>query len=293
MFIRFGDYTEQIRNYLDNIVDDMCSGLCAEKQDEIIDDYFNDLKEKNYTFYQYLIGMLFTDHYKLLRISEKYDDLDEDDEIFLKLYNDFYSLDDILNYVEEYPNALASFLYNMSEFNSYNYFEKREAWLSCKDELDFLKKFSPLNIFDYLYYCQKYNIAMLKSIYDDYTKIDKSLVGSFETIKSTLNELGLIDEDNYFELASDLLTLYYAITKDEFETVNDNKRRSKLSPIIKKIEDGNYSEILSYMDNDKFLDEILMQVFTNENRELSQDFDDDDTYNETLKKLKSIKSHFK
>ena len=293
MFIRFEDYTEQIRNYLDNIVNNMCSGLCTEKQNEKIASYFNELKDKNYTFYQYLIGMMFTDHYKLLKISEKYDDLDEDDEMFLKLYNDFYSFDDILNYMEEYPNALFSFLYNMSEFNRYDYFEKREAWLSCKDELESLKKFSPLNILDYLYCCQKYNIAMLKSIYEDYTKTDSSLVGSFEIIKSTLKELAIVDEDNYYEIASDLLTLYYAITKDEFETVNDNNRRSKLSPMIKKIEDGNYNEILSYMDNSEFLDEILMQVFTNENRELSQGFDGDDTYNETLKKLKSIKNYFK
>lgn len=293
MFIRFEDYTEQIRNYFDNIVNNMCRGLCTEKQDEIIDSYFNRLKEKNYTFYQYLIGMMFTDHYKLLRLSEKYDDFDEDDEIFLDLYNGFYSLDDVLNYVEEYPDALASFLYNMSEFNGYDYFEKREAWLSCKDELEFLNKISPLNIFDYLYYCQKYNIDMLKSIYDDYTSKNKLLIGSFETIKSTLNKLSVVDEDNYYEITSDLLTLYYVIIKDEFENVDDDNRRSKLSPMIKKIEDGNYNEILSYMDNGKFLDEVLMQVFTNKNRESSQDFEVNDTYNETLEKLKSIKNHFK
>lgn len=50
MLIRVKNDTEQIRNYLDDTIDNMCRGLSEEKQDEIIESYFNELKEKNYSF---------------------------------------------------------------------------------------------------------------------------------------------------------------------------------------------------------------------------------------------------
>lgn len=293
MLIRVKNDTEQIRNYLDDTIDNMCRGLSEEKQDEIIESYFNELKEKNYSFYEQLIGMMFADHYKLIKLSEKYKDMDDEDKLFLDLYDDFHDIDDILNYMEEYPEAIFSFVYNMSEFNSYSYFEKREAWLACKDDLPPLMNMSPLNNLDYLYYCQKYSVETFRTIYDYYTSVDKSLIGSFKIISSTLNELGIVDEDNYYEVASDLLTLYYVIAIDEVISTKDNGKKGKLKRIIKKLENEDYGEILLNMNDDKFLSEIFMLVFDNENRELTQQCANDDIYNDTVKKLTHIKDYFK
>lgn len=179
MLIRVKDDTEQIRNDLDDTIDTMCKGLSEKKQDEIIESYFNELKENNYSFYEQLIGMMLADHYKLMKLSEKYNDMDDEDKLFLNLYDDLHDINDVLNYMEEYPEAIFPFVYSTKEFNSYSYFEKREAWLACKDELPFLMRMSPLNTLDYLYYCQKYSVETFKTIYDDYTSADKSLVGFF------------------------------------------------------------------------------------------------------------------
>lgn len=291
MVIKFFDYTEQIRNNLDDSIDNMCSGLNDDQIDEIIDSYFKELKEKNYELYTNLIGMIFSDHYKLLKYAQRNNEINEEDESFLNLYTDFFDINDILNYVDENPYALESFLWAMSDFNSYDYFEKREIWLSCKEDLDFLFKMSPYNTLDYSYYCQKYTIEMFKSIYDDYTKEDPTLKGSFMTIKDTLLVLKTTDLNNYNEIISDLLTRYYVIAKDQVETTSSNNNNGKFIYMIKELENENLDKILSYIDNGKYLDEILDVVFKNQDRDLNYNGNDDDTYNTTIKKLKYIKKY--
>lgn len=289
MVIKFFDYIEQIRNNLDDSIDNMCGGLNDEQMDIIIESYFKELKEKDYELYTNLIGMIFSDHYKLLKYAQKNNEINEEDEYFLDIYTDFNDIDDVLNYVDGNPYAIESFLWAMSDFNSYDYFEKREIWLSCKEDLDFLFKISSYNTLDYSYYCQKFTVEMFKSMYDDYTKEDPTLIGSFMTIKDTLQTLKQADLNNYNEVISDLLTLYYVIAKDEIETINNNSKNGKFSYMVKELENENINKILSHVDNGKYLDEILNIVFKNQDKNLNYDGNDDDVYATTIKKLKYIK----
>lgn len=294
MLIRFENFTKQIRSYLDEAIDDMCKGLSSDKQDEIIESYFHELKENNYNFYKHLIGMMFSDHYKILKDDERFNHIDDNGKSLLEIYSYFHDIDDVLNYVEDTPNALSDFLYGMSVFNGYDDdFDRRQVWLSCKDDLEFLIKFSPLNVFDYLYYCGKYSVERFKAIYDDYTSTDKSLIGSFEKIKDDLNELKDADPDNYFEVLSELLSLYYITIKDDIDKIKLQQDKDRAKKIIAEIENSSTKEVVKYIDDDKFLDVIFSQVFNSQNKMLDKDYEDDDVYNKTLQKLRSIKNYVK
>lgn len=289
MVIRFENFTDEIRCELENIVEYIHNNSKTEEEtDNKIMILFNYLKQKNYYIYSQITGLLVSDHYKQLLDKNNLEMLNEIEQNQLDLYSELYDNEDVVNFIESNPEILTQLLYEMSEFNFNDYFVKREMILKNKDNFNTLKKFSVFNIFDYLYYCQKYNFEIFKTIYNDYIQNGSTKEEAINVLIATLDELGISDQENYLEILSELLIMYYMISKYELSNFKHIQKENILNKAVNTLEKTQIREIIQKFDNDKFVYEIIKRILNFDNKTINGIIQDK-KYEQTINKLESIK----
>ncbi|MCM1370450.1 MAG: hypothetical protein NC181_00970 [Clostridium sp.] len=291
MVIKFFNLVDQFRNKLINDIEFIYNNFSKSKVDYYISDYFNNIKNQNYFIYTQLVGLLISDNYKILYDKKNFDELDLLDTELFEFFEEIKDNVEIILFIEENPEILGEIINNAIDYNSQDYFTKRKILNSCKNNIEKLKNFSILNIYDYLYYCQKYTPELLKQIFDNALNegIEKEIIEL--DLQCTLEELLQFDIDNYYELISELLVGYYIIGKYK---INFNKE--KLKSLIKTINFLEQSDIINIMDkisycndniNNNFIKEILNGFVEFDSNEIIFQCSDE-IYKNTLDKLKSI-----
>lgn len=293
MAVRFINLNEAFRYQFNDAIDYINDHTATvdELSDVLLQCLFG-LKKDNYELYKNLLGLVASDHYKQL-IDRKICLMpNEYDEEKIKIYEDLYDQEDIITLYENNDNLLIEALLEMYNFNSYGYFYQRQIMLRFKDNFSQLKKFSFFNIYDYLYYCQNYNIDIFKHIYNDNINQGVSKKESIDILIDTLNELGIVDIQNYVDLISDLLLLYYNIIKYEIDNYRHIDKLNMLKKNLLHLEKSDVRDLIKRFNNDKFVSEVLHRIinFRLNNIQLNST---DEVYRHTVKKLESIKRFIK
>lgn len=288
--VRFSNVTEDIRtmiiSHIEYIVDNCQTG---DQINRAILYYFYMMRNNNYKLYKNIIGLIASDHYKMINDLRKYEIDLREDYPYLNLYENISNQDELIYIIEEEPSIILEIITYMNEFNSLDYFEKRESYLNCKDNLNVLFKLSSYSILDYLYYCQKYDFDILNIIYKEQVEILDSKDEAINSLITTMEELFMTDLDNYKDLVVELLSNYYMIGKKQLQRKNKIVKRDYLMKNIRLIENGDIVDILNRLRaNDyKFLIEVLRRNLNGYNENIQ--FNDNDLEKKTLKKIYDIK----
>ena len=300
MTIRFGDIIEQLRmRVIKNMKYILDNSQTSVQSDKAILYYFYMLRQNNNKLYKNIIGLIASDHYKMIKeFMEENINIIEDDFYYLNLYENVSNQDELISIVENDPSIILEIICFMKEFECYDYFEKRQCYLNNKSNLDTLFKLSPCSVLDYLYYCQKYDMNTLKIIYDEqvetYDDNDTTINAkdvALCTLISTIDSLFENDIDNYKDLMSELLANYYMIGKKQIQYNKKIVKREYLTKNLRLIENGDIIDVLNRLKqkNCKFLIEVLRRNINNYDENISIN-----TYNEreqkTLMKINDIKN---
>lgn len=254
MLIRYGDVSEQIRDYLVSDIEvlqfENPKKLDFERQ---FIKYFKKMEAYNEEMYKQILGLMLADGYKLLN-AKRQDGFATKEEIkILEKYEQFDNEQAVL-FLKINPAALFINFYSMSEFNDYDYFMKRSLLVDCRSKIDYLKKLSVYTVYDYLFYCQKYGVETLKTIFDDDMQEGYSEESSMLSLLNTINDLYVFDRKNYKELMSDLVTRYYLMGKNEII-------KEDCSKYISYIEGHNPKDILDSLNDDDVMRNVLIENF--------------------------------
>lgn len=299
MTIRFGDIIEQLRmrviKDIEYILDNSQTSVQCNRA---ILHYFYALRSSNYQLYKNIVGLMASDHYKIINELKRAKSIGKEDFPYMKLYETVLNQDELICVIEKEPTILLEILYCMKEFNDSNYFENRYSYLLCKDKLDILRKLSPYSVLDYLYYCQKYDMNTLKIIYDEqvetYDDNDTTINAkdaAIETLISTLEILFETDIDNYRDLMSELLANYYMIGKKQMQSNKKIVERDYLAENLQLIENNDIIDVLNRLKQKdcKFLIEVLRRNINNYDENASINTDNE-REQKTLKKINDIKN---
>lgn len=292
MTIRFGDMIEQIRNNIINHIEYITNNCMIDEQNnKAILYYFYKMRSYNYDLYKNIIGLLASDHYKIINYLQLSNQGVKEDDTYITLYESLSSQDELVTLIEEEPFIILEIINYINEFSSYDYFEKRQIYLKCKDKLDVLINLSPYSALDYLYYCQKYDINILKIIYKEQLEIydnDKNI--AINNLIATLEELFNIDVDNYKELMSDLLRQYYIIGKKQLNSSKKVVKKDYLSKNIRLIENIDIIDIFNRLlsKDCKLLIEVLRRNLNNKDEDIYS-YQSSELEQKTLRKIKDIK----
>lgn len=289
MIVRFANVTEKFRYSMNEVIEYINdnTNTVSELNDCLIKCLMH-IKNNNYELYTELIGLLASDHYKQLIDKKFYSMLTENDEEKLQLYEELYDQDALIDLYDNNENLLVEALLEMYNFNFCDYFYKRQVMLRFKDDFSVLRRFSNLNVYDYLYYCQKYNIEILESIYKDSTQNGLSKNESINLLVDTLDELGMVDIQNYVDLVSELLLLYYNISKYELDNYKHIDKLNILKKNILRLEKAHGRDLIQKFNDNKFVSEVLHRII-NFNFNDVEFTNNDEVYKHTIKKLESIK----
>ena len=293
MTIKFGNVTENIRNsFINNI--ELIMNYCQTKEqsNRIILYYFYYIRCADYNLYKNIIGLIASDHYKIINeFMMQNVGIIEDDFYYLKLYESISNQDELISIIENDPSMILEIICYMNDFNCYDYFEKRRCYLRCKDKIEILSKLSPYSVFDYLYYCQKYDANIIKTIYNEQLEIYNDKDYAINTLITTIEELFDNDLSNYSYLMSELLINYYIIGKKQIKSDKTIVKRDYLSKNLRLIENSDIIDILNRLKSDdyKFLIEVLRRNINNYDENVSINTDNE-REQKTLKKINDIKN---
>lgn len=290
MLMRFTDIINQLRaQFIDNIEYIMDNCQTSVQCNRAILHYFYALRSSNYQLYKNIVGLMASDHYKIINELKRAKSIGKEDFPYMELYETISNQDELICVIEKEPIILLEILYCMKEFNDSDYFENRYSYLLCKYKLDVLKKLSPYSTLDYLYYCQDYDINALKYIYDEQLEIyDKEDV--IHILVSTINRLFESDLECYKNLISELLANYYIIGKNQLQHGDKIIKRHVLERNIQRIENKDMVFILNILQKREytFLSDILERIL--DNKEGIKDYSDNEIGQKTLKKINDIKN---
>ena len=126
MIVRYGNYSEKVRDKLDTDMEILHFQYHTKsKLKRAILNYFESIKEQDINCYCNILGMVLSDTYKLLNIKNKDGLATLEDKNLLEYYEGFNNKTAV-SYFNINPEELILSCYNMSEFNSYDYFMKSE-----------------------------------------------------------------------------------------------------------------------------------------------------------------------
>lgn len=288
--VRFSNVTEDIRTMVIGNIEYIVDNCQTSAQiNRAILYYFYMMRNNNYKLYKNIIGLIASDHYKMINDLRKFEIDLKEDYPYLSLYENISNQEKLICIIEEEPSIILEIITYMNEFNSLDYFEKRESYLNCKDNINVLFKLSPYSVLDYLYYFQKYDFNILKTIYKEQVEIFNSKDDAINSLITTMEELFMTDLENYKDLVVELLSDYYMVGKNELQCNKNIVKREYLVKNIRLIENGDIVDILNRLrTNDyKFLIEVLRRNLNGYNENIQ--FNDNDLEKKTLKKIYDIK----
>lgn len=272
--------------HVTSLIDDKY--ISSKEADCKIYEYFNALRKRNNVYYKNVVGLLASDHYKILLTSLDYRALDEEDKSYLDLYEE---ISDISSIIEDNPEMLDILISKSYEFLSYDYFSKREILFRCMDKSSKLNELSCFNKYDYMYYCCKYNVGTIKEVYNacKINGIDKNTI--IKLFIKELNKLYLSDSDNYFEFISEIFIMYYKIGVYELKHDKMIPKPSRINKAIKLLKKQDIDTIIHKTSDDCFMEEVFLRIINFNNRYIDNDYLNDEDMS-VVKKLSKIKEYY-
>ena len=282
MTIRFGDISERLRDEIDNDIEILhFQNPKNSKFEKSIIRYFEKLERSDINLYNQVLGLLLADTYKLLNVKKIDKILTKNEKEKLEFYEEFNN-DTAVSFLELNTNELITSVYNMSEFNSYDYFMKRSILADSKDKLGLLCKLSVFSIYDYLYYCQKYELETLKAIYNEDLNEGYSKNAIISKLVNTINELATFDRENFKDIIIELLTNYYLLYQ------NNKIKKKHYNTLVPYMECNNAQDILNYLNDDRVKADILKSYINYDGDINLLEKNEEDKVFEKIKKIKEI-----
>ena len=282
MTIRFGDISERLRDEIDNDIEILhFQNPKNSKFEKSIIRYFEKLERSDINLYNQVLGLLLADTYKLLNVKKIDKILTKNEKEKLEFYEEFNN-DTAVSFLELNTNELITSVYNMSEFNSYDYFMKRSILADSKDKLGLLCKLSVFSIYDYLYYCQKYELETLKAIYNEDLNEGYSKNAIIGKLVNTINELATFDRENFKDIIIELLTNYYLLYQ------NNKIKKKHYNTLVPYMECNNAQDILNYLNDDRVKADILKSYINYDGDINLLEKNEEDKVFEKIKKIKEI-----
>lgn len=282
MTIRFGDISERLRDEIDNDIEILhFQNPKNSKFEKSIIRYFEKLERSDINLYNQVLGLLLADTYKLLNVKKIDKILTKNEKEKLEFYEEFNN-DTAVSFLELNTNELITSVYNMSEFNSYDYFMKRSILADSKDKLGFLCKLSVFSIYDYLYYCQKYELETLKAIYNEDLNEGYSKNAIISKLVNIINELATFDRENFKDIIIELLTNYYLLYQ------NNKIKKKHYNTLVPYMKCNNAQDILNYLNDDRVKADILKSYINYDGDINLLEKNEEDKVFEKIKKIKEI-----
>ncbi|MEG2311571.1 MAG: hypothetical protein RSB72_02610 [Bacilli bacterium] len=108
------------------------------------DQFIEELKLNNYTLYQYTIGLLYIDNYRMLTYRNKNNNLTDDEEKLLERYENIDDLDSLLFELEIDQDLINTFKMSSLKYNFLN--SRGKAHIILTDE-SYTLKFNKFHLF--------------------------------------------------------------------------------------------------------------------------------------------------
>ncbi|MDD4608324.1 MAG: hypothetical protein PHD10_04270 [Bacilli bacterium] len=213
MHIEFINVNNGVRRYWDAIYDYLEENYDECELPTIVNEQLQILKESNYKFYKLLISIMFVDHYKLLYFNDHYAELSLEDQEILEFYNSLENIDELLE-LFDYDDTILNVM--MCEGLNYGYYDdwtKREVMTEVIPKDRFLFNMCPTHLFDKIEILKPYTAEGLLYFYKDYTSKfgndAETKNNALESILVTMESLYTYNKDNYEEVLTDMLAVYY------------------------------------------------------------------------------------
>lgn len=241
----------------------------GEDEKEIFDftTIFNRMANTNYELYKKVIGVIWTDFW-LLNNPDLLSDSDEnyvtiDYDYSYEEMSKFKSVDDVIDYINEYPELLQSMLLSSLDFISYTNFEKHHKSMYDVKTDKYLERINPLYIFDKILYSQLYEKDDIYCMYlkylEDFKKeynfedyISEYYARSF--VRDFIEILRENDRYNYDLLILYMIKDFYIIEK--YRELN-NSIAKNCQIILKIIETNSFNNLLDKYCVGPILDDII------------------------------------
>ena len=119
-------------------------------------EYFEYLKEVNYSYYETVIGIIFVDYYVSICYYNQNGIDDEEDVIDLSDFRYFESSTDVVHFLEDNPEFFMPMMYESLEFCLAERNEKRKMLNRCRGMEKYLLAINPFHLLDKINYCRNY-----------------------------------------------------------------------------------------------------------------------------------------
>lgn len=280
MTVRYGNFSELVRFGLESDVEQIFNDNRQHKEfEKALIKYFKNMENISIRFYRQVLGLMLSDAYKLLNVKRLDKFIDSNELRILKYYEEFNNRTAV-SYLELNKCELVDCFYDMNEFNSYDYFMKRSILKDSKKQIKYLCELSVFSIYDFLYYCQNYDLDIFKAIYlsDMNEGYPKDMV--IDKIVSTINELYVFDKDNFKDVMIDLLSRFYLLYQNNL--LKDNT----CNDLMLCMNSSNIIDVLNYLNDDRNLSDVVQSYINFDGDIKALKVDDDD---KILKKIKEIR----
>lgn len=226
--------------------------------------YFENIKVENYEFYQYIIGLLFIDNYRLLSYRNQYNNLSEEEKNVLDSYQEIQSLDDLLFLIEQDPSLFHTMAFSSIKFQSLNQNGKASILMSISDE--YALQFNKYTLIEKESMVGNHSIEDLILEYHSVVnkengESDESLrAQGVDTIETTMKILFNYNLKNYHKLVLTMLLSFYKFKK----YVQFHFPEWLFEPekeLIQMIENSSIEEVIYELSYDENLFELLLEEF--------------------------------
>lgn len=102
--------------------------------------FLENLKEENFDLYQYMIGLLYIDNYRLLTYRDRFHNLSEAEQNIFEIYQQIQSIDDLIFAIEQDPSLLHTMAFSSIKFQNFNRKGKASILMCVND--DYAMKFN-------------------------------------------------------------------------------------------------------------------------------------------------------
>ena len=283
----FIDINNEIRNFLEKTYRKFYN---ENETDEACVKYFEfieQLKSNNFKLYKLVVGLAFSDSYRLLMAKKKFGNLKEIELNNLEVYEQIIDIDELLHQIDEKPLILSSIIYSPIKFNHFNLLDKANILMQLND--DYINSFNPFNFFEKYNMFKERTVEEFIFIYLNDSKNGKEKNETVFTIVNTLDLLFKYKYNNYSKLLLDMVRTYYRFKK-VIQYINPELTFGVDDMIITAIENNSLDEIIYILSCDNDMITALVEDFLEykTNQEIKKEYFDK-VYNRLVSKEVKIK----
>jgi len=188
-------------------------------------DYLKTIKPK---YYRLFVSVMFADYYKLLYCSSIQKNKCSKDLERLDFFDEIEDLDDLLDKIDDDKRILYEILLQQFTYHDYHYCDKKKIININNPRNKYLLRICPTHILDLIEMSKNYNAEDLLIFYRDYLEKygANDYLKAIESILVTMDVLYRYDRENYKDVLSDMIVVYYKWKK----YLDKNSKNTILTP---------------------------------------------------------------